>query len=90
MDLFNHENLNGHVQFILRWIRSCETSEQINLLKLFISKTLVPGYEKTIEETKGKADIKAFKFDLEIYKKDLEEEIQNRTLLLSGNNKAAT
>jgi hypothetical protein len=78
MDLFKH------TQSILRWIRSSDTAEQLDLLQAFITGYVVPRFEKVIEETKDSPKKKELTFDLEAAKTEMYSEINNRKIILAS------
>lgn len=69
---------------LLRWINSADTSEQIELLELFINELIIPKFEKELKSKKGTEDKAVLKYDFEISKIELAEAIQNRKLILAG------
>lgn len=88
MEIFTYEHLFGHKEFLKRCINSCDKSEQLGLLDVFLTDYFLPGYEKAIENKKGEEDKKVFRFDLQSYTSELLEDIQSRKLTVaSGNQK---
>lgn len=86
--LFTKDHLFEHKAIVLRWIRSCETFEQLKLMASFIETFFIPGYEKSIEETKSDADKGAFRFDLELYKVEFKEAIEERKTIVAAKKKS--
>jgi hypothetical protein len=77
VNLFNHENLFPHKQFLLKCIRSCDTLKQLDLLTVFIDKFVMPSFKKEGEETKD-VDKKVFQYDIETSKDELHDAIATR------------
>lgn len=77
MTLFEHKMI------ITRWVNSCDTSEQVDLLIPFINEFVIPKFEKDLL-TKDGEDKKVLAYDLEITKIELVEAIQTRKLILAS------